>query len=147
MTTDPLAYLHATLDAAEAEAEAATKGPWEARPPTDDGDGWEIRAVVTPGREWRWVIGAESGGGVYDEPDARHIARHDPAAVLRRIQADRKLIAEHQSTVGWDGGSSNGRVCATCAQDTQDGDRSGDPYPCATLRYLAEGWEWTGEET
>lgn len=143
MTGDPLTHLHATHAAAEAEAEAATKGPWEARPPTDDGDGWEIRAVVTPGREWRWVIGAESGSGVYDEPDARHMARHDPAAVLRRIAADRALLAVHAPIPGSTPGG-DGIVCGTCANSSRE-EVEGEPYPCGTVRLIAEGWGWTGE--
>ncbi|MFE2486039.1 DUF6221 family protein [Streptomyces mirabilis] len=135
-------WLRETMDAAEADAEAATPGPWSVRPQPDTGENWEI---ATTGREQRWVIGAEGGGGVYDKPDADHIARHDPAAVLRRIDRDRKILAEH---------ADNGYgECKTCSIPDGTVEVNGIEYemlahapsPCTTVRNLAEGWGWTEE--
>lgn len=145
MTADPLAYLTAALDAAEETALAATKGTWEVR--SHDGpDGWEIAATVREGREWGWVVGAENGGGIYEEPDARHIAMHSPAAVLRRITAERKILARHQddgcgdcTTCGTDGGAVEVNGITYTARDSVT-------FPCPTVRDLAEGWGWTPEQ-
>ena len=82
---DQIAFLNARLDEDEAAAKAATDGPWYA-------DGSEIRGHDR----------AYAGG----EPDilvvmhtwpqeSAHIVRHDPARVLREIEADRDLIAAY----------------------------------------------------
>ncbi|KOV57195.1 DUF6221 family protein [Streptomyces sp. MMG1121] len=55
-----------------------------------------------------------------------HVARHDPARVLRNVEAGRALLAEHRPP-------RDGR-CRSCA--TADGARP-RPVPCATLRLLA----------
>lgn len=60
-----------------------------------------------------------------------HIARHDPARVLREVEAKRRLVTLH---VGEDG-SHGFWYCKTCG--------SGEPneypteWPCATLKLLA----------
>ncbi|AKJ14751.1 hypothetical protein ABB07_33240 [Streptomyces incarnatus] len=52
-----------------------------------------------------------------------HVARHDPARVLRELEAKRALLAEHRTR---DDGT-----CATCRE-------AGCPRsPCTTLRLLA----------
>ncbi|WEO98994.1 DUF6221 family protein [Streptomyces sp. FXJ1.172] len=50
-----------------------------------------------------------------------HVARHDPARVLRELEAKRALLGEHRT---WDDGR-----CRTC--------REGSRSPCTTLRLLA----------
>jgi Family of unknown function (DUF6221) len=55
-----------------------------------------------------------------------HVARHDPARVLRNVEAGRALLAEHRP-------AEDGR-CRTCAA-AAGGSRQ--PAPCATLRLLA----------
>ncbi|MFF7353753.1 MULTISPECIES: DUF6221 family protein [Streptomyces] len=55
-----------------------------------------------------------------------HVARHDPARVLRNVEAGRALLAEHRPT-------DDGR-CRTCATAADGGP---PPAPCATLRLLA----------
>lgn len=147
----PLEFLEAAHARAEAAARAATPGPWEAHPPTDTGDGWEIRAIVTPGREWRWVVGAESGGGVYEAADARHVALHDPAATLRRIAAERRLLEAHQQVEGNgyepdDPGERYGPIASACSS-CGTSDEYAVPWPCPTVRALAEAWGWTDDAT
>jgi hypothetical protein len=80
--TDLVAFLNARLDEDEAAA----------------------RDAYYEGQ--RWITEEE---GVYRWPDdelvqmadrkrdARHIARHDPARVLREVEADRKLIAAYEA--------------------------------------------------
>ncbi|MER6380533.1 DUF6221 family protein [Streptomyces sp. NPDC001250] len=52
-----------------------------------------------------------------------HVARHDPARVLRELDAKQVLLAEHRTRN--DGG------CRTCREE------AGLPSPCTTLRLLA----------
>ncbi|WP_406365238.1 DUF6221 family protein [Streptomyces sp. NBC_00645] len=76
------------------------------------------------------VIGAEYGAAVvvgpYDHLDwsvRQYIAEHDPARVLREIDAKRRILAEH---------ALNGWVCDTCDNGEVD-----QTFPCPTLRLLA----------
>lgn len=81
MTADVAAFMAARLD----EAEAAAKAAW--------------------GIEWSW---RDLAGPFRERPSiahTAHIARHDPATVLRSIAADRRLLAELdrcQGDPGWD---------------------------------------------
>lgn len=64
--------------------------------------------------------------------DAAYIATHDPARVLREIDAKRQLLALHEP------GETeyvDGDVCMVC-EDLDVGDE-GPFYPCKTLRLLA----------
>ncbi|MDX2749629.1 DUF6221 family protein [Streptomyces scabiei] len=54
---------------------------------------------------------------------AEHIVRHDPARVLREVEAKRRILTEH---------ALNGWVCTTC--DNGDVEQV---YPCPTQRLLA----------
>lgn len=134
MTTGPLAFLHATLDAVQAEAEAARPGPWAV---------WSAHHNVAVVHD----SGQRSGSGLplgplvvsassdHALPDAVHIARHNPAAVLRRIKADRKLIAmhvgDHECWV-YDPTGETDRSTFVLTGET-----------CSTVQLLAEGWGWT----
>ena len=82
---------------------------------------------------------------VYDEgwpsgDQAQHIALHDPAAVLRRVAADRQILAEHANDSG---------DCAACGRPSEETNSRGFaffaevPWPCRTVRLLAEAWGWT----
>lgn len=91
---DLTAFITARLDEDEAAAHEAvqeTTGRWTAREA-----GWsgglgvedECGALILPAS----VPGPS--------PQYPHIARHDPARVLRDIDADRKLLAEHDRITG-----------------------------------------------
>lgn len=62
----------------------------------------------------------------------RHIARHDPARVLREIDAKRQLMELHHAELievtNADGDERSGYFCAEC---------DGESFPCRTLRLLA----------
>jgi hypothetical protein len=143
VTTTPLAYLHATLDAVEQEAEAARPGPWTV---------WNAHHNVAVVHD----SGQRSGSGLplgplvvsassdHALPDAVHIARHDPAAVLRRIAADRKILAAHPITRDVRDIRITRFGCRTCHK--RDDRVDGRGY-CDTLIALAEGWGWTEEGT
>ncbi|MGW7001401.1 DUF6221 family protein [Streptomyces sp. NPDC054933] len=63
------------------------------------------------------------------EANLRHIALHDPAAVLRRITAERKILAECREAV-----EEEERLHEYCVSDVAH----------AVVRALAEAWGWTG---
>ena len=74
-----------------------------------------------------------------------HVALHDPATVLRRCAADRKILAEHRPR--GDGYPSH-YVCEGCGYD---GSYCPEPYTehvndCPTLLALAEGYGLTEEQ-
>ena len=66
---------------------------------------------------------------------AAHIARHDPARVLREVDRDRRLLDLHH-VVGFDDedGHDLGRGCAECGYSAEYSDRGGW---CETVRILA----------
>ena len=161
MTAEPLAYLRATLATAQAEAEAARDidyaqcGVWEARGPYPAASG-EADGVLRPRGNLRAEIGTDD---IFLDAELPwdlipHMARHDPAAVLRRIAAERTLIAdllaERHLVV-------DGDCWYTCraATEERDGgencndDERGKPCDCGRdarvnrrIRLIAEGWGW-----
>jgi hypothetical protein len=102
--TDIVAFLTARLDEDQAVAEAATPGPWRVdRPPY-----WTNVVVPEKGFEWVGVAGQRMDTRVFTgqtsnrgraewEADALHIARHDPARVLRDVAAARAIVAQYQA--------------------------------------------------
>lgn len=122
---DILAYLERVIAAFEKAALSADQGTW-----TATREGYE---------EWDASVGTSTGGAVANSniEDAGHIALHDPASVLRRCAADRKLIAEHRRLslppdVVYD-------ECRLCGE-------SNEAWPCPTLVILAEGYGRTEGE-
>lgn len=65
---------------------------------------------------------------------AEHVVRHDPAAVLRRCAADRKILEVHEPIGG------------ACGFDREDGYYVEDINDCPTLLALAEGYGLTEEQ-
>lgn len=142
-----LAWLRAILDAAERDAEAATwceqAGSWRAAvsqygtPARPGGPRWYVEDAMDDG-----VITTVDPQASDDEGVARHIARNSPAAVLRRIAADRQLLdlhaLEYRERPERVLGEADDPFCAECV---------GERYPCETLRLLAKGWGWRGETT
>jgi hypothetical protein len=143
MTTDPLAHLTAALDAAQRDAEAAGGDAWR----LDDivirdmvgGEAAEVDRVpdgVVVGADGRGVVAVEHLGHA-----AGHVLRHDPAAVLRRIAAERRQLARHQPFENLEivDMPKVGHV-TRCAHDKQH-------WPCPDITDLAEGWGWAEETT
>ena len=135
---DPVVWLRAALDAAERGAQAAAKRAWSPH--------WEYDSSV---RQIRDLNNGNELANIYFPEIGNFSAANDPAAVLRRITADRKILAEHTD----DGYGS----CKRCAGDHEDDCECGTvsgyhlrehlDYPCATMRLLAEGYGWTEETT
>ena len=89
-------FLRARLDEDKAAAEAATPGPWVANPYVDHDCDFEALIGTGSGvHDCGNVVGhGYEGGGVEKMADATHIARHDPARVLREVAAKRSAIRE-----------------------------------------------------
>ncbi|NED75367.1 hypothetical protein G3I51_24190 [Streptomyces sp. SID9944] len=124
MTPDLPEWLRTQLDTDEQIARAATPGPWE-----QSGIG-EYGWGVSFGRAGAGVEAEDSDQG---RADADHIATHDPARVLREIDAKRHLLDEHQDV--------NDGSCGTCVDGQwgypTHGGSSPQRFPCRTLRLLA----------
>lgn len=156
MSDDLAAFLKARLDRDEAVARAAS---W-----TDDANAWHAEPSPFGARDGgqRWYVEDAMDDGVVshvdpvasdDESVARHIARHDPARVLREVEAKRQIVDLHPYTTqraassetslrsaygpNWEKRLKNldTPYCETC--DVDDGVIASDGTPCETLRLLA----------
>lgn len=146
---DAVAWLVAELDRVEELARAACP----ARGPVPGGEVWSVEEYVPSSSDavqtGAWVVTGPDGenGVAFVQGDrrARHIVRHDPAVVLRRVAADRQILAEHANDRG------DCRVCAGEADYSDDAEgnrewhRSAELWPCRTVLLLAEAWGWTEE--
>ncbi|MEI5100330.1 DUF6221 family protein [Streptomyces sp. PmtG] len=77
---------------------------------------------------------------------AEHVVHHDPASVLRRCVADRKILEEH-APMG--GGWPSHYACEGCGYDGADycsDPNVGHVNDCPTLLALAEGYGLTAEQ-
>ncbi|HEX7993700.1 MAG TPA: DUF6221 family protein [Streptosporangiaceae bacterium] len=98
---DIVAFLRARLDEIEAAARAATPGPWRHNPDKHwrkPGTSWFEEAVFAgpPGPDAICVAGTGESDDEQSMRDAEHIARHDPARVLREVEAKRRIMCEHE---------------------------------------------------
>ena len=83
--TDLIAFLNARLDEDEATAKASVMPEWMI---SESGEfGYIVAAVGTE-------TTGESIADAWQEDVAVHIARHDPARVLREVEAKRAMLAE-----------------------------------------------------
>ena len=123
---DLIAFITARLGEDEAAANEAlqeTTGRWAAR------------ETVWPGG---LVVEDECGAqilpayGAASSPQYPHIARHDPARVLREVAVKRAILVEHAQF-------NDSIWCKTCDPAGESGDSSAW-YPCKTVRTLADVW-------
>jgi len=130
-------FLEARLDEDEAVARAAIPTLGRAKHELPDGPPYFEWVQVPGDGVWRADYRTVEGIGfeIYDEgghgdEEAAHIARHDPARVLREVEAKRAILAEHERV---------GETCETCSDTYHGFDCEGweEPYPCPTLRALA----------
>jgi hypothetical protein len=136
-----LVWLAAQIDNDEAQARRA-KGcgdRWTAVTNGDFGPG--VRTEVGSDVQWRreiepavWRCADEADGCPEDArgciAEAEHIARNDPASVLRRVAAHRAILDVHtggRSYVYTDDGSP---ACDACGDGTVR-------WPCPTVQHLA----------
>ena len=135
-------FLTARLRDDEQVARATDGASWRTTDDQDDFSGDSLIGYTT--------LRDDEGSPISDDRDGRlsaddlmHIARHDPARVLRDVEAKRRIVAEHASEDGH---------CRTCTvEDREDAPMGTDwdtepeaiwvrrpvAYPCPTLRLLA----------
>lgn len=83
-----IAFIEARLAEDESMAKAASAGPWRV-------DDETYAEVIYAADDSSVVAGGRWGGeaSVFEtNEDARHIVRHDPARVLREVEAKRRLV-------------------------------------------------------
>ena len=128
--TDPdrmVVWLREAMDAAGQLAEAAARETTSADWEYQDHDN-RLVATIPP----RFTV---ADVDYLDPAPGKFMAANDPAAVLRRIAADRKTLDLHQNVAG---------KCDECGRGYELSDWGPD-FPCATVRLLAEGYGWTEE--
>lgn len=102
MADEIVAFIEARLAEDEAMARAATAGPWL----IDEGDEAPDHSLTVKGGpdQIPGVPGRESvvyWPHIWDEtwPDFEHIARHDPARVLREVASKRRVVKAYVDAV------------------------------------------------
>jgi hypothetical protein len=147
---DLIAFIAARLGEDEAAAKAWQSPPWR-----EDATSWKVVGRREPrydnGRSETLTVIDVSGRPVdfaeaiqvkWDSNGERatHIARHDPARVLREVAAKQAILAEHELVpAGYRGeGVLPGEYgCRTC--DVHEGGT--DPGgPCKTVRLIVSVW-------
>jgi serine/threonine protein phosphatase PrpC len=91
--SDLVAFLNARLGEDEAAANAVqdNSAPWPGQ--------WEPRERHALQTHNGWVLAVADGhGGDFRSGVVEHIARHDPARVLRDVEARRRIIARYEAT-------------------------------------------------
>lgn len=127
--TDIVGFIAARLDEDEKLARA-TAGDLTYR--VEDGLRWiydagrSAAAIIMDGRGEEVLH--QEGLGYPLETQAEHIARHDPARVLRDVAAKLRIVGRH--------GAYEGRCVVCCTGD----DEGWHVWPCGTIRDLASVW-------
>jgi hypothetical protein len=131
---DLIAFLNARFDEDEAAAQAAARDTerfagranWSAA----------FGTIVTDAEDPGWAI-CDLAPFVDDECLARHIARHDPARVLREVAAKREILDRHMPHQPAFGGP----ACNWCSEDVDDRPQlAKERWPCPDIRSLAAVW-------
>jgi hypothetical protein len=143
-------FVRARLDEDEAAAKAWQSPPWR-----EDATNWRVVGQREPrydnGRSETLTVIDVSGRAVdfaeaiqvrWDSNGERaeHIARHDPARVLREVAAKRAIVAQHVAIPMRGIEASSCRECRST-------------WPCSTVRHFAAVWsdhpdyraEWKSE--
>ncbi len=94
-----VAFVSARLDEDEAAARAATPGPWVVGW-GEEGE-WRYGGHVASMGEEKRILLIMNTGYVRSRhvETATHIARHDPARVLREVEAVRAVVAAYEKSV------------------------------------------------
>ena len=110
----------------------------------DPENGWGITDTsnYAPTEKRRWI--SPHIGMLHEVESAEHIVANNPAVVIADCDAKLAIIDEHPAATGFDGNNVSGTVCRTCGEINYDGELTGDPYPCRTLRLLAQPFARVG---
>jgi hypothetical protein len=139
VTVDIVELIRRNLAADREAAEAATPGPWRHNPDKHwrkPGTSWFEEAVFAgpAGDDATCVAGTGETEDPQSHADAAHIARQDPAATLRRVEALERIVELHAVE----------HKCPTLLDDGVAGDlftfQVGGRFPCQTLRLIASTW-------
>ncbi|MET9073859.1 DUF6221 family protein [Streptomyces sp. NPDC004232] len=145
-TDQMVTWLRAAMDAAKHRAEEAAADTGSAN--------WEYQpSGILDAMEPAGFMVATGSQDFLEPERGQFMAANDPAAVLRRIAADRQLlddlIAEQHNVV------EDPAYTCPAATTERDGGRNYHPGPCncardervhRRVRLLAEGYGWTEEE-
>ena len=122
--SDLIEFLRARLNEDERAAVWAMQGPWRLhRIPADSA--WQITGTSGTHSVARIPDSGQNEGTV------RHIALHDPARVLREVEAKRAIVERHQLG-SWHSHvlDADVKTCRACGTPDED-------WPCPDLRLLA----------
>jgi hypothetical protein len=144
MADQLVSFLRARLDedeqAARRACEYGAQAEWQLNDASDMVLCWPPEPEVAENeRRLGVTVTADQWRGMaIDSPAmASHIARHDPARVLREVEAKRQLITEHYVTQGVHEGRAH-QVCTRCSDYVERGELARpEVAPCRTLRLLA----------
>jgi len=140
---DLLAWLETAITEREDAARLATQGVWRTHDTHLDLGGHTATVLVGERNDTELLAWLPTmSHAPWDEArnawnNAEHIAANDPASVLRRCAADRKLLELHAQDSLPNGIDLD--ECRTCGG-------ANEPWPCPTLLTLAEGYGWTEGE-
>lgn len=141
---DLRSWLAAVLDETERVAREATAGPWQwenelcwspaGEECADHSHSWGHSGPDLYGADREIVVssyGHDADGVIVSREDATHIARHNPQAVIARVEAERMIVWEHrEEREPWTAAGPIGHpICSHCAGQ----------WPCVTVRALAYG--------
>ena len=151
MSDSPMAGITEFTEARLAEDEATARAAIAATGNDEQGGHWYVTDydgnIGAKGQNGLVAVG-QRGSGL--GPEGAHIARHDPARVLRETAVLRTFLRDHQPTRPWgDYGLTYPEAAGYCA-DCGPGDSwqvRGEPenweyarWPCGRVRELASIW-------
>lgn len=93
--TNLIEQIRAAIDEEERIAREATPGPWHWRDEPNPGWGHQPPDLMSGGELVISSWGHDADGVSVEEQDMAHIARHDPASVLRKVEGARKVLDWH----------------------------------------------------
>jgi hypothetical protein len=133
-------FLEARLAEDEAVARAAIRDVIDSvSREVESGDGIWTAGTAYDERQVQGIDILIYDEGSHSAEQAQHIARHDPARVLREVEAKRTIVAEHRPyhvTTRNDGLDWDYKRCVECTPP-DDLPIDASYYPCLTLCRLA----------
>lgn len=135
-----VAFLRQAHERAEKVARALPRGPWMWT------GRWDLEGnyMALEGPTGVPVIRSRTKDGAWSRMEwhpAFDEYLPDPSAVLRRVAAERQILAEHADASG---------ECRVCAAEGTVGASTflgNVPWPCRTVLLLAQAWGWEEETT